>query len=302
MNQFTSKLDFNLTKKRLEIMIKRQNWPISFMKLTFLLPALLGVTIIYCTQVEEEVDISTIELWFGYQEYESNTEFVISRGYYASGPNPVYSDTTLYQKKSEININPRTYYTVGGELFTGIQNWYYEKSGTLDQTLVIENGIATTVTRFNGDGSELFKSVLYDQKEDTLFERSYKNGELDWTSKAWSYKEGSIIYSFTESEDREGNYYYSELERDINSRYSKMIGYKNDLLKSFHYTDDEITTIKAYYDNEQLMNEGTAKYNGNLNYFAGDVKLHGVQVTYKENGELISKEIWENGELIEKIK
>ncbi len=273
------------------------------MKLGLLLPALLGITIIYCTKVEvEEVWVSTIESWFGYQEFESNPEFVISRTYYVSGPNPVYSDTTLYQKKSEINMSPRTYYTDGGELFTGIQNWYYEKSGTLDQTFVIENGIATTVTRFNGDGSELFKSVLYDQREDTLFERSYKNGELDWTSKTWSYKESSIIYSFTKSEDWEGNYYHSEIERDINSRYTKMIFYKNDRLKNFHYSDDEITTIKAYYDNGQLMNEGTAKYNGNLNYFAGDVNLHGLQITYEKNGELIRKEIWEDGELIEKIK
>ncbi|MFV1884119.1 MAG: hypothetical protein ACMZ7B_06515 [Balneola sp.] len=284
------------------MMIRKQSWPTSFMKLAFLLPALLVVTIIYCTQAEEEVGVSTIEPWFGYQEFESNPEFVISRAFYVSGPNPIYSDTTLYQKKSEIRMNPRTYYADNGELFTGTQNWYYEKSGTLDQALVIENGIATTATRFSGDGSEFLKSVLYDQKEDTLFERSYKSGELDWTSKTWSYQDGGIIYSFSESEDREGNYYYYEFERDINSRYSKIIGYKNDRLKSFHYTDDNISTIKTYYDNGQLLNEGTAKYNGNLNYFAGDVKKHGLQVTYQENGELFHKEIWEDGELIEKIK
>ena len=317
MTQFTSHLDFSLTKKRLLMMGKR----ISKVKVgaiwLLVLPVSVASIIVFSTD-SSNYDIDDILSTENYrnavqatttivekgskQKLDDDSRFIKARNYYPAGPNPIFADTTLYLKISDIDIPPRTYYAGNGELFSGTQNWFYEQTGRLDQTIEIENGKVITSTRYNGNGDEIIKSEKYDQIKDTTYHRFYKNGVLESTSKAWFYKSGSIVYSFTKGIDTDGSSFYSEFEKNLTNNYQQSKIYKSGLLYTHMYKDDEISTNKMYYDNGLLMSESSAKNNGNENYWSGSVIKHGTQTTYLENGDLLRKEVWENGELIEKIK
>ena len=237
-----------------------------------------------------------------FQLDHKSTDLIELQNYFNAGPNPVFADTTLYFKKSEINIPTRKIYAKNGDLFTGTQNWFYEANGSLDQTIEIESGKIMIATRFHNDGSEYLKASFNEQRGDTTYQRFYENGELENSSRNWSYQQGSMIYSFSEGEDSEGNTFYMEQETDVNTAYNKVEMFRNDLPITHIYRDDDISTVKSYHDNGQLRSEGTAKNNGNSNYFAGDVILHGLQTQYDEQGNLLKQELYENGILIETIK
>ena len=301
MKQFTSHLDFSLTKKRLVMMGKKKDRLLSAVKVGFLLPVLSLIALIYCSSSNES-ELTTLAENMERGIRNLDNELIEAGNYYPAGPNPLIADTILYLRKTEINLPIKKFYSENGNLFSGTQNWFYENSGSLDQTIEIENGVIRTATRFHGDGSEFLKSEYYEQQGDTSYHRFYENGELESSSKQWSYQKDSILFTISDGLDSNGNTFYSETEHGLTSTYQQINMYKNNLLSHYQYKDDEKSTIKSYYDNGQLMSEATALNNGSSNYFAGDVQLHGLQIVYRENGELIKKEIYENGELIEKIK
>ena len=301
--KLTRKLNFKLTKKRLEIMSRKSNRVFSSIKLSVLLPLLVFITLIYCTRsIESDLSSLALSIDSVIQNSDNDSEFIESKNYYAAGPKPLFADTTLYFRKNEINVPERKIYAKNGDLFTGTQNWFYDTDGSLDQSIEIENGKIMIATRFHNDGSEFLKATFDEQNGDTTFQRFYENGILESTSKNWSYQKESIIYSFSKGEDAEGDTFYSEQETSLSTAYTKTEMFRNGLPFTLLYRDDEISTVKSYHENGQLRSEGTAKNNGNTNYFFGEVVLHGLQATYTEKGAVVSKELWENGELVETIE
>ena len=90
------------------------------------------------------------------------------------------------------------------------------------KVIEIETGKIMIATRFHNDGSEFLKATFNEQQGDTTYQRFYENGELENSSRNWSYQQGSMIYSFSEGEDSDGNTFYMEQETDLNTAYNKV--------------------------------------------------------------------------------
>jgi antitoxin component YwqK of YwqJK toxin-antitoxin module len=299
MKQFTSRLDFSVTKKRLNMLSRKASKTKMLPKALFVIPVFSILTLMFCADSELKLMDQLVDE--SDNIINTDSELIESKNYFASGPNPVFADTTLYVRKNEIDTYRKKLYTDNGILFTGKQNWFYEASGDLDQTLEIQEGVIINATRFNGDGSEFLKKITIYDNSDTTYIRYYKHGILESTSKEWSYQEGAIVYYLSNGIDSEGNTFNSIETKSLTNTINEIAMFRNGLPMFQSYRDEELYTMKSYYYNGTLRSDATAKNNGNSNYFAGDVILHGLQTQYDEQGNITKQELYENGELIETI-
>lgn len=142
MKQFTSHIDFSLTKKRFKMMIKHYSPIRSYSIKMILLPVLLIVTVMFCTR-------------------EPNYPMKMT-----GNSDVLYSTVDLYvnpPKSRALDIERRGMgirYDSEGNPFTGIQQYRYVKNDSLFNEVVYENGIMKS-------------SVGYDKKGNTLDQFEY---------------------------------------------------------------------------------------------------------------------------------
>ena len=134
MIQLTSDLDFKLTKKRLNMMQRKNSVLRSSVVSSFVLPALILLALIFCTQRSISDDAI-------YADVELSSE--------------VINENLPYNSASRIFYGP------DGEKYTGEQNWYFEKTGTLHRKHIYHEGREVQVDIFDLHGNQLsqFKTI-----------------------------------------------------------------------------------------------------------------------------------------------
>lgn len=163
MKQFTSHINFSLTRKRFEMMIKHFSPLRSYSKKLVLLPVIMAITLMFCTQ-------------------QTDTPIKIT----GDNTGALYSTVELFvnsQKSDELNIENRGIgirYDSAGELFTGTQQFRYLESDSLYSETVYENGLIKSREGFFRDGDSVHR---YNYEYDYIGEhfkavKVYKDGVL----------------------------------------------------------------------------------------------------------------------------
>ncbi|NGP77618.1 hypothetical protein G3570_13295 [Balneolaceae bacterium YR4-1] len=222
MKQFTSHIDFSLTKKRIKMMIKEYSPLRSGFKSFLLLPVLALLILTFCTKETDYSDSNSRRL---YHVPELHVDF---------------------DRSEELGI-PQALsarFTASGELFTGTQKVYFTKNDSLYMELYFEDGIHTG-SEMTIDG-DIFRQVHTVYLNEPLFGKEiYVNGNLSYEN-----------IPPTESEDGMGH-------------------------------------IRTWHDNGQLGAEVT---------YTGDQIYQGLMTEYDEEGNIITQERYEDGEMVKKIK
>lgn len=137
MEQFTSHIDFSLTKKRFKMMLKHYSPIRSYSIKMILFPVLLIVTIMFCTRQPD---------------YPINI----------TGNNDVlYSTVDLNMnppRSEELNIEKRGMgirYDSEGNPFTGTQQFRYVENDSLFNEVVYENGLMKSSVGYGKSGNAL---------------------------------------------------------------------------------------------------------------------------------------------------
>lgn len=155
MKQFTSNIDFSLTRKRFEMM-SRSSSPFRSGSKTALILPLLGLLMIV----------------LGTERTADN--------YRMSIPDQTYDVPELHfdRHPSEEAGVPYAAFTSSGELFTGTQKVYYTENDSLYMTLYYEDGIETgSLMIMNGDVIRQKKGWY---RNAPYLKESYNNGVLVW--------------------------------------------------------------------------------------------------------------------------
>jgi len=140
MKQFTSHIDFSLTKKRFKMMLKEFSLIRSGSKGMLLIPVLLIITLMFCTNKQDE---------FPHKVSGDNDE--------------VYANVELYvnpPRSEELNIERRGMgirYDSDGNPFTGTQEFRFVKNDSLFSEMVYVDGILKSTTAYHEDGSLMGK-------------------------------------------------------------------------------------------------------------------------------------------------
>ncbi|MDZ7806213.1 MAG: hypothetical protein U5K71_03760 [Gracilimonas sp.] len=156
MKQFTSHIDFSLTKKRFKMMLKEFSPIRSGSKGMLLIPVLLIATLMFCT-TQKETDYSDLI------------------------PKKTYSVPELHydgNRSEELGI-PLTMgaqFTSSGELFTGTKKIYNTDNDSLRMELFFKDGINTGSVEYK-DGN-VWRSKRGRYLDNYHFKEMYKNETL----------------------------------------------------------------------------------------------------------------------------
>lgn len=141
MKQFTSHIDFSLTKKRFKMMLKEFSLFRSGSKTLLLLPVLLISTLMFCTQQPDY----PLDITGNSDELYSNVKLFV---------NPPRSD--------ELNIENRGMgirFDSEGNPFTGTQEMRFVKNDSLFSKTEYENGLIVSSEGFDKEGRSMGKYV-----------------------------------------------------------------------------------------------------------------------------------------------
>jgi hypothetical protein len=200
MKQFTSNIDFSLTKKRFRMMLKEFSFLRTGSKGIFLLPILFVSTLMFCTTNSNT--------------YPHNL---------SSGNDELYTNVDLYlnpPRSEELNIEKRGMgirYDSDGNPFTGTQEFRFVKNDSLFNEIIYENGIMKSSVAYDNEGNALdrfeygyigdqFKMVKHIKPNGMVVEewRNVTPGELGYHKKLHS--NGQLKYEayFEENIEYEG--------------------------------------------------------------------------------------------------
>ncbi|MFV1884118.1 MAG: hypothetical protein ACMZ7B_06510 [Balneola sp.] len=159
MNQFTSHIDFKLTKKRLVIMGKNSSLASKVIRLLPLLPIFLFITFLFCDR--------------------------------QTNPDELYTDVQLTRSPSlsnQVLDSGRVYaserYFNNGELFTGTQNYYFKSDDKLFTSVTFKEGLRVKEQTFRRTGEEWYRVEIdydFDTGEQTSI-HGYDEGVLTMQS------------------------------------------------------------------------------------------------------------------------
>lgn len=143
MNQFTSRIDFSLTKKRLKMMGKKASIIKNSALKTLLLPAVLVVSVSFCTSEDLEP----------YSHRDPKVELAISS-------------------------EGRLFYNESGEPYSGESKVFQDGNNRLLASQVIENGRIVSSTYYYRDSSVSAEHhlITYDGRKKVSYTAYYKNG------------------------------------------------------------------------------------------------------------------------------
>ena len=129
MRQFTSHIDFSLTKKRFEMMVKHYSPFRSFSRKIVLLPVIIVLTVMYCTnpKVGDDHLYESVDL---YLDRDRAIELGIERR----------GIGIRFDKSTDLP-------------FTGTQQLRYINNDNLYAESVYEDGVLKSSTRFDSDGN-----------------------------------------------------------------------------------------------------------------------------------------------------
>lgn len=155
MNQFTSHIDFNLTRKRFLMMKKQFSVFKSFSKSLLLICFVCVISLLFCTNTENHPD----ELYTDVTLHSSNL-------FLESNTIPAYKETIMLAQS--------------GEPFTGVQSYYFKKNDQLFMTFTFREGIRIKEQVFEADGTEKYrKDTDFDfEVNQRLNVRVYDEGAL----------------------------------------------------------------------------------------------------------------------------
>ena len=269
MKQFTSKIDFKITSKRLKMMGKQISRTRSNSIKILIAPVLLGLSLMFCTQQNSDNGLKAIEFRSGFGSI-----------YYKSEP-------ILYFKEEEKISNPPYYsfdpilYNVEGERFTGTRTFYNRMTKEPAWEDHIQDGIMTRTAYLNQEQIDS-TGITYEIYE-------YHDGQYVTETRYNSSDELIARHEYTENSTR---------------RYAP-----NGQLTFHGYTEikDGIkwTYVDSWYPNGNLMSESSSVVDSSglqmisINY---DEKGN-IEYQFRfEDGELVKQERYKDGELVEKIK
>lgn len=174
MKQFTSHIDFKLTRKRLVVMNKNRSWARRVIRILPVLPIFLFIIFVFCTEQHH--------------------------------PDEVYFDIRLQQipppyeqvQDSGVYYNSRMY-DMNGELFTGTANSFFKSDDKLLTSITYKEGLRVKEQTFKRTGEEWYRvEIDYD----------FKSGEQ---ISIHAYDEGVLTMQiFTSSPEHDGLDLYRE--------------------------------------------------------------------------------------------
>jgi hypothetical protein len=226
MKQFTSHIDFSLTKKRFEMMIKEFSALRSGTKGLFLIPVLLAITMMFCTTSTDNEP----------KDITGNTEsYIYSVDLYVNPSNPSIDNSRGFDIRFDSDGNP----------FTGTQEIRFAETGKLRFKQIYNDG-------------HIVESIQYNVQEDIMVVNKYE---------------------------------YEGARVNVREMYDE----NNRLMSQWMSLDseDSLQTGKYWHPNGQLRFEFS---------FKDEMIYHGLMTLYDENGEILEQELYEDGELVEKIK
>ena len=214
MKQFTSHLDFRLTRKRLGMMIRPFSLIRSGSKMAFLLPLVLMLGLIYCSDSSED------DFFYEYSD-------------------ALYTVPNLHinvEKSRDQGISGNTHYTSSGAAYTGTQEFRFKKNDSLFSETYYENGIFAGSARYEDgeithrsqvgiyyddfylkmehvEGAIIHQDIIPVESEDGLghVRKWHPNGQLSYEA---TYKDHYEYVGLMTLYDEEGNILEQELYED----------------------------------------------------------------------------------------
>ncbi|RNC83412.1 MAG: hypothetical protein ED557_10345 [Balneola sp.] len=227
MNRLSSKLNYSLTRKRLQMTSKRFSKTKGYSKPVFMLPLISFISFLFCVESIPE----------GFEKTEH-----LPNAY-------VYSDTDLF---INTNLNqgddPKILFSENGEPFSGTRQILSKKDNTLVLEYTYQDGVLTLITT---NGLNPHTGI------ESRGEFEYKNRKLVATR------------------------YFHPDNQIAHERLSSA------------YSDNGLHTWKEWYPNGQLKLEWN---------YDDNVIAQGLATSYDEEGNIVGQEIYEDGEIVRKIK
>ncbi|WP_428235530.1 hypothetical protein [Gracilimonas sp.] len=214
MKQFTSKINFKFTSKRLRMMGKQISRTRSNSIKILIAPVLLGLSLMFCTQQNTDNGLKAIEFrsGFGSIYYKSNPILYFKEEEKISNP-PYYSfDPILYNDEGEVFTGTRTFYnrmTKEPVWEDYIQDGIMTKTMYLNQEQIDSTDIAYEI--YGYDDGQYVTETRYNSNDELMARHEYTenstrrytpNGQL--TFHGYTEIKDGIKWSYAKSWDETG--------------------------------------------------------------------------------------------------
>ncbi|HAH52126.1 MAG TPA: hypothetical protein DCL80_13080 [Balneola sp.] len=154
-----SSFNYSLTKKRFNMMMKEYSFLSVATKKIVMIPILLSVALIFCTDntTQKTTRINGVEYWYGFLSNDTYSKVKIL--------------TKVQERDSITNSNIWTFYDGNGNPFSGSNTIYLKENDKVYSISKFENG-------------RLLSRVLFSDKDEEVFrtENEFRNGLLFTTS------------------------------------------------------------------------------------------------------------------------
>lgn len=154
-----STFNYSLTKKRFKMMVKEYSFLSVATKKIVMIPILLSVALIFCTDntTQKTTRINGVEYWYGFLSNDTYSKVKIL--------------TKVQERDSITNSNKWTFYDGNGNPFSGSNTIYLKENDKVYSISKFENG-------------RLLSRVLFSDKDEEVFrtENEFRNGLLFTTS------------------------------------------------------------------------------------------------------------------------
>ena len=280
MNQFTSHINFSLTKKRLEMMRKRSTIRIKLAKLSLLLPVICSMMLLFCeTSVNESgrLFVNGIEL------REEPTLFY------------QHIDGSTTNRPNRDSFNGLRAFTRDGEPFTGVQKTLNVTENRLQSETIFEHGWAKSSSLIEPmPNSDIIRMDFEYEPERRIVQKAF-NEQNELIKKGDAIYTAEGILKTVEKNDYDAK--NTLTKRSITT-------FKNNAFNGFLELSEGRDTVHHSYFDGKLRIIKTYHSNGQLKFKSAksDFGYEGLMTMYDENGNITRQELYENGELIEKIK
>lgn len=279
MKQFTSSLDFSVTKKRLLMLSKKATKMRILPKVIVVIPVLAISTFMFFNKV--------------------NRQIVIDNGV-KTAIEPVLlfqqADGSFSERMERHSYDGYRAYIRKGKPFTGVQRTLNLEDNLTVSEITFEDGWPTQGVLLNPITEHDFYRIEFD------YEPSSKIIERNYDRAGTLIKSLHRVYNDDHPTRIVENFEYNGLNELVKTAqfYWENLQYRGRL----ELAADLDTLVHAYIDDNDVRIFKEYHPNGLLKFKMGstDTGFEGYMTMYDENGTILEQELYENGELVEKIK
>lgn len=280
MMQFTNKLAFSLSKKRLQMLHKSKFSLLTLPKVSVFLPLLCVLTFLFCDKIatdDSRTFVNGIEI-----------KEVPTLHYYQL-------DGSTTDKPDRNHFNGLRAYTLEGKPFTGTQKTFNLTEDKLQSETIFNDGwaITSSLTEAIDDNAMIRMDFEY-EPEQRMIQKAYnehdvlmRKGEMLYSSNGTVQVIEKKIFNASNNIERH------TVTKFENKVFRGLLEIKVNQDTVFHsYFEGDLYVIKDYHPNGRLKFKSAQSADG----------YEGFMTLYDEQGNITQQERYENGVLIETIK